>query len=43
MASVPSAITALVLLDGAVGPERKKIALAKITRSSKKKPFSMND
>jgi len=33
---------ALVLLDGAAGPDRKKIALAKIRRSRKKKPFSLN-
>jgi hypothetical protein len=32
---------ALVLLDGAAGPDRKKLLSPKITRSNKKKPFSM--
>lgn len=45
MASVrlrlPFAI-ALVLLDGAGGHDRKKIALPKIIRSRRKKPFSMS-
>ena len=32
-----------LLFDGAGGPDRKKSALPKITRSRKKKPCCMND